>query len=176
MKRIKNILLSVLVLLSTAYAANMYSDWKIDQSNYVIKFNTKKAKGTIQGLKGTINFDQNNLSESNIQVQVDVNTLDMGMGLKTKHAKADDFFHVSAYPTISFTSSKFSKSASGYVVEGDLKIKDVTKKVSIPFTFTENQNKAEFIGAFEVNRLDYNLIKKGVGEVVNIEIKLPVSK
>lgn len=176
MKTLKILVFSIFILFTSAYAANLYAEWKISQNDYVLAFDTSKAKGTIGGLKGKVSFDPKNLAQSNIQVQVDVNTLDLGMGMKTKHAKADDFFDVEKYPSITFNSTSFAKTASGYVVDGNLKIKDVTKPVKIPFTFSEKGNTGEFLGSFEINREDFNLIKKGVGEIVKIDIKLPVTK
>lgn len=58
----------------------------------------------------------------------------------------------------------------------DLTIKGITRPVSIPFTFSKNGDEAQFAGSFELHRKDFNLERKGVGEIVKIELTIPVKK
>lgn len=168
----KNLALSILMPLLVFAAIS----WKPVEGEYAIKFSTKRASGTIGGLKGKIDFDTKNIAASKFDVTVDINTLDLGSGLKTKHAKDENFFNAEKYQTIGFKSGEIKKSGDTYVVEGTLTIKATSKKVSIPFTFVENTNSATFKGNFKINRLDYDLQRKGVGEVVDIELLIPVKK
>ncbi len=176
MKKLFTLVLTILTSVSLALAIHVYTSWKIMEDDYVIRFKTDKANGTMKGLEGQILFDEQNLDKSNIKVSVDVNTIATGIWLKNNHAKAKSFFDSESYPKIYFSSTHFQKSGSGYIVEGDLKIKDTTKRIQIPFSFHSNQNKGEFSGSFQINRTDYGLLKNGVGELVNIDIKLPVSQ
>ncbi|GGH17158.1 YceI family protein [Sphingobacterium alkalisoli] len=177
MKTTKLLSLGVLFLVLSTSAMYALIDWKIMDNDYVIKFETKKASGTISGLKGVLHFDPDNLAGANMDVTVDVNTLDLGNGLKTKHAKADDFFDVEQYPTIHFKSTGFKKVSSGYQVDGNLTLKSTTKPISILFTFESKASVPTFLGAFELNRTDYGLTGKGsVGEILKLNIKVPVSK
>lgn len=176
MKKNISATLLLLAILLSAFGTAYYAVWKIQEDDYVILFDTDKASGKIKGLQGKIVFDEQHVDAAQIDVSVDVNTIATGVWLKNNHAKAEDFFNVEKYPKISFKSKSFKKTASGYLVTGDLQIKNVSKAVQIPFTFHEEGNQGTFEGAFQINRTDYNLIKKGVGEVVKIAIKLPVSK
>ncbi|ADQ19156.1 YceI family protein [Leadbetterella byssophila] len=144
--------------------------------DYTISFATKNAKGSIGGLKGTIDFDPGQPELAKFDVTVDLNTLDMGIGLKTKHAKQEDFFNAEKYPSIHFQSERIQKTGNTYLAEGKLTIKDITKNVSIPFTFSGTENDGLFHGKFSVNRSDFKLEKKNVGEKVDVEINLPVIK
>lgn len=177
MKTTKLLTLGILFLILGTSAMYSIIDWKIIDNDYILKFETKKASGTIGGLKGTVHFDPDNLAGADIDVNVDVNTLNLGNRLKTKHAKADDFFDVEQYPTIHFKSTEFKKVRSGYEVNGNLTIKSTTKPISILFAFDPNAAKPTFLGNFELNRLDYGLTGKGsVGEILKVNIKVPVSK
>ncbi|WDF69569.1 YceI family protein [Sphingobacterium oryzagri] len=164
------------ILLLSAFSTAWYAQWKIQEDDYVIAFETEKASGKIKGLEGNIVFDPQKPAAAAIDVRVDVNTLATGIWLKNNHAKAEDFFNVEKYPKIHFKSKSVKKAASGYLVDGTLTIKDVSKPVQIPFTFTEKGGSGLFEGTFDINRKDYNLIKNGVGEVVKIAIKLPVTQ
>lgn len=103
-------------------------------------------------------------------------TLDTGNGLKNHHAKAEGFFDAAHYPFIKFTSSKIVKTAAGFTSTGELTIKDITKPLTIPFTFEQTGGAGTFKGHFSVSREDFNLHKWGVGEVVDLELVIPVRK
>jgi polyisoprenoid-binding protein YceI len=96
--------------------------------------------------------------------------------LKNKHALAEGFFNGEKYPTIKFQSIKIEKTASAYQVVGNLTIKETTKNISIPFAFENKGNEGNFKGNFTINRTEYNLKKWGVGEVIKIELVIPVKK
>lgn len=155
-------------------SANIFSLWK--PADYSIKFSTKRASGTIGGLKGVIDFDEGNAAASRFDVTVDLSTLDMGLGLKTKHARQENFFHAEKYPVIRFRSSEITRRGAQYLTSGDLTIKGITRPVTIPFTFTQNGPDGQFTGSFEINRKDFNLERKGVGEQVKIDLNIPVKK
>lgn len=164
------------LLLLSAFTSTYLVGWQVKEDDYAIKFSTKGASGTLKGLKGTIDFDRADLAKSRFDVTVDVNTISTGFWLKNRHAKAEDFLDVDKYPTIHFTSTKITPSTNGFVANGKLTIKDVTRDVTIPFTFDESGNEGVFRGDFELNRKDYNLEKKRVGEIINVELVVPVNK
>lgn len=168
---------TILLLLTgsiLSMAAHVFTLWK--PADYSIKFSTQRASGTIGGLKGLIDFDEGNKGNSRFDVTVDLSTLDMGFGLKTKHAKQENFFHADKYPVIRFRSSDITRQGAQYLTRGDLTIKGITRQVTIPFTFSQTGNEGLFSGSFEINRKDFNLERKGVGEVVKIELTIPVKK
>ena len=111
------------------------------------------VEGTIKGMKGTVDFDPENLKGSKFNVCVDVNTINTGIDKRDAHLKTADFFDVEKYPTICFESKAIHVSSDGYSTTGDLTIHGVTKEVTIPFTYAKNI----FTGTIEVNRLDYKV-------------------
>lgn len=176
MKRIALISGTILMLSLSAFTAVYLSPWQVKENEYSVKFSTKGASGTLSGLKGIIDFDLVDLTKSRFDVTVDVNTIDTGIGLKNKHAKAENFLDAENYPTIRFASSTITPSDDGFVATGQLTIKDVSKEVTIPFTFDDQGNEGVFRGAFELNRKDYHLEKNKVGEIIQIELVVPVNR
>ncbi|SEK19538.1 Polyisoprenoid-binding protein YceI [Parapedobacter koreensis] len=130
----------------------------------------------MKGLKGTIDFDRTDLQNSRFDVTVDVNTISTGLGLKNRHAKAEDFLDAEQYPTIRFASSKITPSNDGFIAQGTLTIKNVSKEMTIPFTFDDTGSEGVFRGNFKLNRKDYNLEKNRIGEVIDVELVVPVIK
>ena len=88
----KKISFAFLVVVLSAFTVHQAINWQIKEKEYAIKFETRWAEGTIKGLRGTINFDQNNLGKSSFDVTIDVKTINTGNSLKDKHAKAESFW------------------------------------------------------------------------------------
>lgn len=171
MKKFAFPLLLACLLSGTAFALYNAIDWQIT-GDYAIRFAGKGVKGVFKNLTGDITFDENNLDGSRFSVTIDVKSISTGNKLKNKHAKSDKWLDAGKFPTIRFTSEKFSKTNSGYQVQGILDLHGVKKTVTIPFTFANNA----FKGSFSINRLDYGIgTMKGMSKKVSDEIKLDIS-
>lgn len=166
----------IATLLTSGFTTISNSNWKIAE-NYSIKFISEHPSGVFTALKGDIVFDENNLSSSKFNVEVDAATINTGNGMRNKHAKSDKWFDVKQYPSIKFSSSSISKSTTGYTVTGTLDMHGVQKTISIPFTFANNT----FNGSFNVNRLDYKIgttegMSAKASTAIKIELSVPVTK
>jgi len=179
--RFKKIILLFVGLIFTlsAFTSVFISTWAI-QSNYVIKFSGSGAEGTFQNLSGKINFDENNLQNSFIDVSVDANTIQTGSETKNNHAKDEDWLDVKKYPKIKFKSDAFNKSGDKYLMTGTLELHGVAKKLIIPFSFLSSENTGMFSGEFAINRKDFGINGPFFGFVagteVKIQLKIPVKK
>lgn len=163
-------------MLLSAFTINNAIDWQITNA-YSIKFTGKGAEGVFKTFTGDISFDENNLLSSKFSIAIDVSSINTGNGIKNRHAKNDNWFDAKQFPTITFNSSKFLKSSTGYQVEGTLEMHGIKKQITIPFTFTSNI----FKGNFSVNRMDYGVgtmegMSKKVSNEINLEIVVPVIK
>lgn len=177
MKAIKVTALALTVFLSTAFTIVQISNWDI-APNYTIKFSGTKVSGTLSGLNGTIIFSETDLEHAKMDIEVDVNTIKTGKDAMDKHAKNSSWFDAAKYPKITFTSTGFAKTSTGYAVSGELTLHGVKKPISIPFTFANNGKEAEFVGSFKVNRKEYgingNMFGFMVGDVFDVQLKVPV--
>ena len=164
------VLMSATLLLS-AFTLHQSINWQI-ASGYAIKFTSKDPSGVFTKMSGDVSFDANALDAAKFDVKVDVASINTGNGMQNGHAKSEKWFNAKKYPTISFVSSKFSKTATGYEVAGTLDMHGVKKEITMPFTFANNV----FKGSFTVNRLDYNIgDTKGMSAKVPAELKLDIS-
>ena len=152
MKKIIYPIAALALLATSAFTVVKSQDWKISDS-YAVKFDGGDPSGEFKGLKGTVNFDPNNLAASKFDASIDVATINTGNGMKNTHAKSDKWFDADKYPLIKFTSSSIAKTATGYTATGTLEMHGVQKPFTIPFTFDNNV----FSGSFAVNRLDFNI-------------------
>ncbi len=159
------------IIFLSAFTISSSTTWKIAEG-HSIKFSSKDPSGVFTKLTGDIEFDEDDLTASKFDVQIDVASINTGNGMKNKHAKSKKWFDADQYPTINFTSEKFTKSAAGYEVTGTLEMHGIKKEFTMPFTFKDNV----FESSFTVNRLDYNIgSTKGMSKKVPLDIKLDIS-
>lgn len=174
MKKHIYVLASALLILASAFTFIQSQNWKIAEG-YSVKFDGGDPSGEFTGLKGTIQFDEKNLSASKFEVTIDAASINTGNGMKNTHAKGETWFDVAKYPTIGFTSSAITKTASGYEAKGTLDMHGVKKEFVMPFTFANNT----FTSNFEINRLDFG-IDDGkhpkMAPTLKVAINVPVTK
>jgi polyisoprenoid-binding protein YceI len=174
----KNRIPFALILMSFALVQN----WHIADGNK-ITFKIKSAlgmvDGSIGGLKGTVSFDPQNISGSNVDVTLDLTTITTGNNKRDKDIKEEEaWFNIAKFPKIAFKSNAVTKTTTGYMLEGMLTIKGNPKKVQIPFTFTDGSGGGIFAGTLKLNRLDYRVGKSSimVKDTVEVMITVPVKK
>ena len=115
--------------------------------------------GSFKGLKGTISFDPEDLSQSVFDVTIDAGTVNTDNNMRDEHLKAESYFNVNKYPVIRLTSTKVSSTnkKGSYLFNGKLTIKNTTKDISFPFTAEPLGTGYLFKGSFKMNRRDYNV-------------------
>lgn len=168
-------LLGVVFLLS-AFTLHQLTSWEIGK-NYSIKFSGDRVSGNFTKFKGIIDFDADKLDQAKFDLTIDVKSINTGNSMMDDHAIGEDWFHAEKYPQIKFVSSKFSKTLNGFNVTGNMTIHGITKEITIPFNFNNNN----FTSKFEINRTDYQIgSAKGmqgfVGLILKIEVSVPVVK
>lgn len=137
-------------------------EWQVSSS--AVKFKIKNARfnvsGIFTGLNAKIIFDASKSYGNSIEATIESKSVNTGNNTRDNHLKKTDYFDVEKFPVITMKATLFSKETNenfkGYF---KLTIKDKTKDVVVPFTFTEKDGKATFKGIFTINRLDF-----GVGE------------
>ena len=117
--------------------------------NFVIKNAGIKVNGSMNGLEGFLMMDPQSSDPVKIEGTLDPNTIKTGIGLRDNHLKKADYFNVKAFPKIYMTSTLIKKnSGQTYTGNFDLTIKDITKSISIPFTFSATADGYAMRGEF----------------------------
>jgi len=116
--------------------ATATSTWNIDPAHSMAEFKVKhmmisNVKGSFPKVSGVLTLDETDLTKSHVEATIDVSSVQTRDEQRDGHLKSADFFDVEKYPTMTFksTSVKLTGADSG-VVEGDLTIKGVTRKVA----------------------------------------------
>ena len=137
------------------------------------------VKGTIDVAKVDIDFNPDDIIKSSLYAKMIVNTINTNNGSRDKHLKTADYFDATTYPEIVFKSTLITKQASGkFIATGNLSIKQITKKIEIPFTFKQQNNTATFQGSFTIKRVDYGIGNKSMmmGNEVIINLNIFATK
>lgn len=155
----------------TKYAATM---WSIDKSHSAINFEITHfftpVNGQFNDYEATVNFDPENLEESMIDVQIMVNSIDTKNERRDGHLQSDDFFNAEEWPYITFKSESIEQTGENeFVANGTLTIRDVSQKISLPFTLLgimdhpmrEGTKVAGITATTTLDRSTYNV---GVGD------------
>ena len=134
----------------------------IDTDKSYIKFKVRNmgirdVSGTIADMQGTVIFDSAQLDSSIFDVTVNVNTIDTDNTKRDNHLREKDFFDMDKWSIIRFKSKSIKQQNDGYLMIGDLTIKDVTKEVQVPFIINENDKTIIYSGGEVVNRLEYHV-------------------
>ena len=136
-----SIMVLSLVMLPLAAAAEQTAQdpylYTIDPSHSSIgfkvsHFTVSKVRGDFGTLQGSIRYNPEDLSDSQVEVEIDAATINTDNDERDAHLRSADFFDVEKYPAIVFASTTIEKSGDGFVVTGDLTMHGVTREVSFP--------------------------------------------
>lgn len=157
----------------------------VGQNNLIVKSSTITFKiknfgsyveGFFKGFEGKIYFSSENLAQSNIEASVKAETINTGNKARDNHLRKSDYFDVAQYPQITMKSKRFAHSQSGdFIGYFDLRIKNKTQEIKLPFSYKTHGNVGIFKGNFTINRRDFgvggNSMVLGDMVIVTIEIE-----
>jgi polyisoprenoid-binding protein YceI len=111
------------------------STWNIDAAHTVAEFKVKhmmisNVKGHFPKVTGVLTLDETDPTKSSVEASIDVSSIETRDAQRDGHLKSADFFDVEKFPTMTFKSTGVKIAGVGEgTVEGDLTIRDVTRKV-----------------------------------------------
>lgn len=114
--------------------------WTIDPSHSEIGFTARhamvtKVRGVFRDVDGTITVAED-LGASSARASMRTASVDTGSADRDGHLRTGDFFESETYPEMTFVSTGVRDlTDEGFVLDGDLTIKDVTRPVSLDVEF-----------------------------------------
>jgi polyisoprenoid-binding protein YceI len=116
-------------------------EYTVDYGHTIVEFSIKfafsRVKGRFTAGKGAILYDESNPSNSSITMVFESKSIDTGWGNRDRHLRTSDFFDVEKYPTIEFQSRRLVQTRGGWTAEGDLTMRGVTRRITMPFEFLQ---------------------------------------
>jgi polyisoprenoid-binding protein YceI len=167
------------------------SIWQIDPQHSSAQFAVRHlglstVRGAFSKLSGTMVRDDQDITNSSVEVTIDVNTVDTREPDRDKDLRSERFFDVAHFPTMTFKSKKVEQVAPGKLrVTGDLTIRGTTKEVTLdvdgptaPVKDPWGNQRLAATATTKINRQDYGVkwnakLDNGgvvVGDEVNITL------
>lgn len=196
----KKMILTAAVALLSLTAATSQTKWKVDGSHSKLGFSVThmmvaETEGKFKIYEGTVSSKtEMDFTDANIDFSADVASINTEDEKRDEHLKSPDFFDVVKFPKISFKSTSMKPSGKGkstYILEGDLTMKGVTKKVKL-FAIGASKTVKDPYGNLKngfkvtglVNRKDFGLtwnaaLEAGgvaVSELVKLDLNIELNK
>ena len=182
----KKIILS-LAITAIGFAASAQSKWNVDPTHSNVKFSVShmvisEVEGSFSDFDGTLEAPGADFNNATIEFSVNVGSINTNSEQRDGHLKSADFFDAAKYPAMTFKSGSFRKTTgNNYVLDGNLTIKGITKKVTFDVTYggtvkdPYGNTKAGFIAKGSIKRMDYGLTWSAVTEAGGLVVGDEVS-
>lgn len=160
--------------------------WNLDKAHTEIQFNVQhlvisEVSGKFKEFDGKVTSSSEDFDGSEIHFKAMVNSINTDSEQRDGHLKSDDFFNAEKYPEL-HVKGKLEKNGSGYVLKGEMTIRDVTKPIAFDVKYNGTvtdpwgNTKAGFKINGSIDRFDYNLkwnaLMEAGGAVVDEEINI----
>ncbi|MFQ3175780.1 MAG: polyisoprenoid-binding protein YceI [Psychromonas sp.] len=160
------------------------ADYKIDGAHASVNFKVSHLgysfiQGRFNKFDGQFSFDETNIADSKITVNVDTSSLDSNHAERDKHIKSDDFINASKFSEAKFVSQKFTEKADGSLtVNGNLTLHGITKPITIDANFVGAGEdpwggyRAGFQGTTRLQLVDFGIQVMGPASYVDMELNV----
>jgi polyisoprenoid-binding protein YceI len=150
----------------TQFAGLVPGTWQIDPAHTDIGFTVRhlisKVRGAFEEFEGEIVVADDPL-ESTANATIQLNSINTGTAHRDNHLRSSDFFEIERHPVMRFRTTGVRADGDGYVVTGDLTIKDVTRPVELEVEFLgvgpdqSGETRAGFEATAKIDRRDFGL-------------------
>lgn len=149
-----------LLLIPLLWSATLLTN-KPHKLGFEIKNFGVMVDGTMSGFNGELTFNPHFLDAAQFNFTLDVKTLKTGMPERDKDLLLPEYFNASKFPHIHFNATEFIHVENdNYEAVGTLKIKGVSKRVKVPFTYIAGTETDYIRGEVAINRRDFGVGKK----------------
>jgi polyisoprenoid-binding protein YceI len=112
--------------------------WQIDPAHSVVSFAVRhlmsRVRGTFSEVSGQI-VTTPDPAGSTASALIAVPSVSTGTQMRDDHLRSADFFDAERYPSMTFASKALRPGASGWVMSGELSIRDVTRPIDLDVEF-----------------------------------------
>jgi polyisoprenoid-binding protein YceI len=163
--------------------------YKVDSDHSGVSFTIRhfvsNVPGRFKDFDGAIKYDPQNPAASSVNFTIQAASIDTDNGDRDNHLRGADFFDVEKFPTLTFSSTSVKAvDADTLEVTGEMTMKGVTKKVTVPVELlgsvkTPRGEKAGFETAFKLDRKEYGITWNRAldtgGAILGDDVKVTIS-
>jgi polyisoprenoid-binding protein YceI len=121
-----------------------------------------KVRGRFDTFEGTFVTGEDPL-ESSVTASIDLSSVNTGNEQRDGHIRSADFFEVDKHPRMTFRSTGVRADGDGFLLDGELSIKDVTKPITLQLEIngfgpdSYGGTRSGFSAQGEINRMDFGV-------------------
>jgi polyisoprenoid-binding protein YceI len=152
---------------SVAIPGYLAGTWTADPVHSEIAFSVRhlmisKVRGRFTSYDVTIVTGEAPL-DSSVTATIDLASIDTGNETRDNHLRSGDFFEVEKYPTMSYRSTGISRTDDGWIIDGDLTLRGVTRHVPLAVEMNGfgpdpwGGQRAGFSATAQINRRDFGI-------------------
>src|SRR5262245_1716671 len=122
-----------------------------------------KKDGYFKDFNGIVSYDPTRPADTRVDLTVDAASIETQNSEHDQLLRSGEFFDVAHYPTIHFVSESADMRPDGTLsVTGDMTIRGITRRMTIPVTLRQTTLKgspsgAAFESTFQIDRTDFGL-------------------
>ena len=140
-----------------AIAAPAAPVWIVDHAGSRLTFRGSVSGQAFDGVfkkwDGEIAFDPANLKASHAAITIDLASVVTGDPTRDQMLPTGDWFSTARFPKASFATSAITQTGPGrYAAIGELRLKGLSRRLSLPFTLTITKDRAAMTGQTVVDR------------------------
>jgi polyisoprenoid-binding protein YceI len=178
--------LSGLLALAAPLALAQTSNWIPDKAHSEVDFSIlhmslSNVRGRFGNIGGSITWNEADITQSTVNVTIDVNSVDTGVSGRDADLKSSNFFDVANFPTATFVSTSVAKTATGLTVNGNLTLHGVTKPVVLqvdgptgPVSGMDHKPHSGFAASTTISRAAFGIASKFPASIVGDDVKLSI--
>ncbi len=172
-----------------ALAASAVATYQIDPVHSELTFRVRHLLGRVHGTfrewVGTIVINTADPARSSVTVEVRTASIETLKAERDNHLRTPEFFDVQRFPTMNFRSTKVDVKDRSIRLEGDLTIRDKTRRVVLEgayqgrFKDPWGKMRTAFLASTRINRHDFGVSYNApfeqmgqIGDEVSIEIAI----
>jgi len=164
--------------------------WTIDPLHSEVGFSVRhmmvsKVRGKFTKFSGEL-VTAENLLASSVTAEIDLSSIETGAEQRDAHLRSPDFFDTDNHPVMTYRSTGVRAKGDGYVLDGELTLKGVTRQVPLHLEVNGfgpdpyGGTRAGFTATAEINRQDFGVnwnaaLEHGgvvVSDKVNIQLEI----
>jgi polyisoprenoid-binding protein YceI len=141
--------------------------WAIDPVHSDVGFTVRhmmvsKVRGHFARFEGEIVTGADPL-DSSVNATIDLTSIDTNNEQRDGHIRSADFFEVETYPTMTYRSSGVRRDGDDFILDGDLTLKGVTKRVPLRLELNGfgpdayGGTRAGFSASADINRREFGV-------------------
>ncbi len=173
---------------TTAIPGYVAGTWNVDATHSEVAFTVRhmmvsKVRGRFDGFSATV-VTGPDAESSSVSAEIDLSTINTGNEQRDAHIRSADFFEVDTHPVMTYRSTGVRASGDGWIVDGELTLKGVTRSVPLHLEangFTADPfggTRAGFSATAEINRSDFgiqfNMPMDGGGVVIGDKVSIAI--